>query len=199
MRKPRSKTGFSSIINAKDAQITYPKRWYTWVVTWFYVGRLGVATGTLGSIAVYPLYAWVISTAESVSDIQQKFAILAVLIGVVGWIAISKFEEDTRTHDHKSVVIDEVIAMLAVLAACFGDAYNISLSIYSITKIAPQYMAFILILGIFRYFDIHKPFFIRQIDRNLYSSLSVILDDLLAALYSCLVLYVLNILCGKFL
>jgi phosphatidylglycerophosphatase A len=43
---------------------------------------------------------------------------------------------------------------------------------------------FIISLVIFRIFDITKPFFIKAIDRNFKNSFGVIIDDVIAGIYS---------------
>ncbi len=74
--------------------------------------------------------------------------------------------------------------MLVVMAIAFQDAYNLMLALYPWLNIAPSNGAFFLIFGLFRFFDIKKPFFIKKLDRMSKSSIFVILDDIFAALFA---------------
>ena len=77
---------------------------------------------------------------------------------------------DLGAADHGSIVIDEVVAFLAVLYFVGGDPFRAA-------------FAFLL----FRIFDIAKPPPIRQLDATLKNGFGVMLDDLLAAAYTLLV------------
>jgi phosphatidylglycerophosphatase A len=73
--------------------------------------------------------------------------------------------------DHGSIVIDEVVAFLLVLFFAGLTPWRIG-------------VAFVL----FRLFDIVKPPPIRQLDASMKNGIGVMLDDLLAAGYTLLVL-----------
>jgi phosphatidylglycerophosphatase A len=184
MKGPVLQPRFGDITHVKNARIKPPFTWYTIIATWFYVGRLGCAPGTLASIATFPIYYYVLSISYNFEEIQYFFSLLLVSLCLIGWYAVAAFEKITNTHDHSCIVIDEVVGMLFVMTFSFKDAYHISQAIYPLTHTAPTFVAFGIILLIFRYFDITKPLFIRHIDRTMQNSFSVLLDDLVAAAFA---------------
>ena len=101
------------------------------------------------------------------------FDLIAILIFLfVGVKAINTLG-DMWNHDASQIVIDEIVGVwIAILAIPFEWKYFL--------------YGFIL----FRFFDIVKPLFIRRIDK-LKSNWSVMLDDVLAGIYSNFVLLVL--------
>ena len=76
-------------------------------------------------------------------------------------------------EDHGSIVWDEVVAFLPLAALASSS-------------LLLQALAF----GLFRLFDIWKPFPIRQFERQVKGGLGVMLDDLIAACYAYLVFIV---------
>ncbi|MFI4983911.1 MAG: phosphatidylglycerophosphatase A [Rickettsiales bacterium] len=186
-------------LNAARAnmRVKPPFAWYTIVVTWFYVGMISIAPGTLGSIATYPLYFWITETADGSEDISamhnvlKKFWAVSVFCFAIGWVAIIKFQQKTRTFDHKMVVIDEVIGMFITLAISFDWAYAIASKLASNFDMSERNFAFLVVLVVFRYYDIMKPFFIGAIDKYYKKPLGVILDDVAAAAFSALTIFIL--------
>ncbi len=186
------------IFNAKNAKIRPPFTWYTIIATWFYVGRIPFMPGTMGSLACFPIYYCIVSNAGDAARITQAFWIFFTLLFFIGWYAVSKFEDNTATHDHKSVVIDEVLGMLLVFCLCFPQIYSLSKILSQYISIKPIYLCFLTVFVVFRYFDIRKPFFIKYIDKYMRTSLSVILDDLLAGVFTFFTIYAVNLILGKF-
>ena len=129
-------------------------------------GLAPVAPGTFGTLVAWPI-AWLLHATGSDA---VYLAVTAVLF-VVGALAADATARDLGVADHGAIVIDEIVAFLVVLF------------------LAPsawpwQVLAFVL----FRLFDIAKPPPIREIDARLKGGLGVMLDDLMAAAYTLLVL-----------
>ena len=123
------------------------------------------APGTFGTIVGLPLF-WLISG----QSLNTQFAIIALLF-VIGIYFCDVAGKNIGVSDHGSIVWDEIVAMLLVLALTpFSAAYWL--------------VAFLL----FRLFDIWKPFPIRQFDAKLKNGFGVMFDDLLAAIYAVLTL-----------
>jgi len=98
-------------------------------------------------------------------------AILAIPLFFVGIWASAVTGRDLGVADHGAIVIDEIVAFLPV--AVFANKSPLMLAV-----------AF----GLFRLFDIWKPFPIRQVDRRVKGGFGVMIDDILAALYACAVI-----------
>ena len=101
-------------------------------------------------------------------------AFLAIPLFFLGVWACDKTGRDLGVQDHGSMVWDEVVAFLPLAALASAS-------------LAMQLVAF----GLFRLFDIWKPFPIRHFERRLKGGFGVMFDDLIAACYAYLVIIVL--------
>ncbi len=132
------------------------------------VGLVPVAPGTFGTLLALPLYWLAAPRFET-----PVFLLLTAGLFALGVWACDVTGRAVEAADHRGMVWDEVVAFLLVLV--FAPA-------------APwwQLAAFLL----FRFFDILKPPPIRYYDRTFKSGFGVMLDDLVAAFYTLLVLAV---------
>jgi phosphatidylglycerophosphatase A len=80
-------------------------------------------------------------------------------------------------HDHPAIVFDEIAAML-LLVPLIPDG--------------PLWLCAAFVL--FRFFDIVKPWPIRDVDHRMGGGLGIMLDDLMAALFAALCLQVVRTL-----
>jgi phosphatidylglycerophosphatase A len=117
--------------------------------------------GTLGGWAAFIVLAPWMTDAQWPAAIGVAFAL--------GALAAQKTGRALGKPDHGAIVIDEVVAFWLVLWLLPRD-------------IGTQVLAFIA----FRFFDIVKPEPIRAIDRRLKNGVGVMIDDLLAAVYTLL-------------
>ena len=111
---------------------------------------------------------------------NRAVGLIAVLVGVlialglvVGHWAIDRTGRDVGVHDHSAIVWDEIVAFWLVLWVIPQD-------------FSTQLVGFLL----FRIFDITKPAPIRTIDSQWQNATGVLLDDLLAAAYTLIVMAV---------
>ena len=135
------------------------------IATGFGAGYLPKAPGTWGSLLALPLHYFLRQLAPS------RYALALTAIFFIAVITAGQAEKILDRKDPGVVVIDEVIGML-------------------ITLIAAPNNPLIWLLGfvIFRFFDIFKPYPIRIIDQRLNGGLGIVLDDVLAGIYSLIVL-----------
>ncbi len=134
----------------------------------FGAGLAPVAPGTFGTLIALPLY-WLIQPRV---EPLEYLLVLAVLFGLGVW-ACEMTGRALGVHDHGGMVWDETVAFLLVL-------------FFTPAEMAWQAAAFVL----FRAFDILKPPPIRYYDRTLKSGFGAMFDDLIAALYTLIIIAV---------
>ena len=191
----KRKYDLSALLNVKAVKISPPFTWFTIVATWFYVGLIGFMPGTFGSIASYPIYWGIINKAEDLKEVIKYFWFASIIISLIGWWAVTKYQKATNTFDHKSVVIDEVLGMMLAFSIGFDAAYSLAKQL-QISSLQPWNTAFIIIFIVFRFYDIRKPFFIRTIDKKIKNAFGVMLDDAIAGLYTAITIIVFDKLYG---
>ena len=142
------------------------------------------APGTLGTLAAVALY-WLL--APVLPPLAIAFASIPLFF--LGIWASDVTARDLGVADHGSIVIDEIVAFLPLAAFAALGQKMVSDTIFL------QAVAF----GLFRLFDIWKPFPIRIFERRLKGGFGVMFDDLVAAGYAYVVLIVLAVAQHKFL
>ena len=142
-------------------------RLFMTIATGFGAGYLPKAPGTWGSLVALPLHFFLRQLAP------DHYALALTAIFFIAVITAGQAEKILDRKDPGVVVIDEVIGML-------------------ITLIAAPNNPLIWLLGflIFRFFDIFKPYPIRIIDQRVNGGMGIVLDDVLAGIYSLIVLQV---------
>ncbi len=132
----------------------------------FGAGLAPVAPGTFGTLVAIPI---ALGLRAQASDAVYLGVVVAFL--AVGVWAAAVTGRNLGVPDHGAIVWDEVVAFLLVLFFVGNDGVAVA-------------FAFLL----FRLFDIVKPPPIRQLDATLKNGFGVMLDDLVAAGYTLLVL-----------
>jgi phosphatidylglycerophosphatase A len=137
------------------------------ISTWFGSGFLFPAAGTWGTLAAFPIGIPLLMIS--------KWALFAgfLLVTIVGYFAVKKLESRTGIHDSPCYVIDEVSATFLILLTL--PAFN------------PLYIT--LAFLVYRAFDTLKPWPVSWADRSIPGAWGVMIDDLMAAVYSILVLW----------
>ncbi|MDY0028551.1 MAG: phosphatidylglycerophosphatase A [Pseudobdellovibrionaceae bacterium] len=138
------------------------------IATWFGSGLIIPAPGTWGTVGGALFGIALMFFTSSFATV-----LVAVALTVIGYWAIRKIEHITQDHDSSFIVIDEVIAILLVFA------------------LMPEFSTLMTLSGfvIFRFFDAAKPWPINWLDRQIGGAAGVIVDDLMAALYTLLILW----------
>jgi phosphatidylglycerophosphatase A len=184
-----------SIINARKIRIKVPFSWYSVISTWFYIGKLP-ASGTFGSIATYPIFYYILMHSYSSANAKSQLLLTTLVLLVVGLIAVKKFQNATNTYDHSYIVIDEVIGQLLTLCISLDWLFHLS-SIIPV-NISSKTLAFLMALVTFRYFDIKKPLIIDYVNRKYKGAFGVIFDDILAAIFASISIYVIYLIANSF-
>lgn len=131
-------------------------------------GALPYAPGTWGTLIAIPFYLAIQTLPLTI----YLLITLAVIIGSI-WLC-DKISEEIKIHDHPSMCLDEIVGFLVTMIGI------------------PAQLSWI-ILGflLFRLFDIWKPQPVRYIDKNVGGGLGMILDDIIAGIYACIILHIL--------
>jgi len=135
------------------------------IATFFGIGFAPLAPGTVASAAAVLLYKGFLHRWS----LPLLFALIAA-VAMVGVWASALAAGDFGREDPRAVVIDEVAGQLTALVLCPADW-------------PPLLVGF----GLFRAFDILKPFPIRRIER-LPGGWGIVADDLAAGALSFLLL-----------
>lgn len=135
-----------------------------WIALGFGSGLAPVAPGTVGT-----LWAWAVFAALDPWLSDAAWGALIVLAFALGCWACERTGRDLGADDHGAMVWDEVVAFWAVLLV-----------------VPAGFTAQLAAFFVFRAFDVIKPPPIRWLDRHVRGGLGVMLDDLLAALYTVL-------------
>ncbi|MBM3740450.1 MAG: phosphatidylglycerophosphatase A [Acidobacteria bacterium] len=138
------------------------------VATWFGCGYSPLAPGTVGSAAAIAI-AW--AAHHWLGWGRWHFVALALVLTPVSVWAASRVCDASGKEDPQTVVVDEVLGQWLTLAGA--------------AALTPP--AWILAFGLFRLFDITKPWPIRQLE-HLPKGQGIIADDLGAGAYGALVL-----------
>ncbi|WP_253715842.1 phosphatidylglycerophosphatase A family protein [Bdellovibrio bacteriovorus] len=138
------------------------------LATLFGVGRIKKAPGTWGTLATIPLVI-------GLNHLGPFYYMSAVaLLLVVGTLACHIYEQDHEGHDHKEIVIDEVLGFLITMV-----------------WLPMTWQAILIGFVLFRVLDIGKPLFIGYLDKKVQGGLGVMLDDVAAGLVASLIMQVL--------
>jgi len=140
------------------------------LATWFGSGFLLPAPGTWGSLAALPFGLFILWLGD-----VQTLTIALFLTIILGLWSTKKFQQETKTHDSKMIVIDEVAGQWIPLLFC---------------NLNPLWI--IASFALFRLFDILKPYPISWLDKNAEDEWGVMLDDILAGTFAAITLIILQ-------
>ncbi len=145
------------------------------IASGFYSGYAPIAPGTFGSLFGVILVYFINSILLRFGVEGNVFIISNILMVVISYFlgvwAVKKVH-DIWKHDDGRIVIDEIVGVWLGL-------------IFIPVDVKYYLLAFV----VFRFFDILKPFGIKKIDQ-LGGDSSVMLDDVLAGIYSMIVVIV---------
>ena len=147
-------------------------------VSIFYIGYIRYASGTWGSLAsLIILYCLFHLLTISLSFLISLFVFLFFLSNYL----INYFSSFTNSHDSKHIVIDELLGLFLIFL------------FYDLLFIYNDFFTCLLIFIIFRIFDIYKVFPANYFDKKFYNGYGVILDDIVAGIYTILTIIIINV------
>jgi phosphatidylglycerophosphatase A len=131
-------------------------------------GLLPKMPGTYGTIVAIPLYLLLSQLS------LLYYGLITFLLILISIYCCEVTSRDLGVHDYPGIVFDEIVGFL-------------------VTMFAVPFGWWSLLGGflLFRLFDIWKPWPITWLDQHVKGGLGIVVDDLLAGLYACLVLHLL--------
>ena len=154
------------------------------ISTFFGYGYLTKIPGTIAS-AVTTIFIYVAYEILEYKDLKFSI-ILFILLFFYSFYAVKDSETEFQNKDPRQIVIDEVLGqsmpLILLLYLSQTNQINISIEIYYI-------VSFIF----FRFFDILKPFPVSYFDKYHKNYFGIIMDDIMAGLYSMILIYLISI------
>ncbi len=145
--------------------MVFKKKALEFIATGGFLGKIPFAPGTCGALAGLPV-------AYLLSKLDPRYAIFLLILLILFSVFISHLAESLFDQkDPGDIVIDEIAGMVVAL-------YGLPFS--------PFYVIFAFV-G-FRFFDILKPVPIRWIDKQVSGGFGIVLDDVVAGLFTNVIL-----------
>ena len=143
-----------------------PRAALHWIAFGAGAGLAPRGPGTAGTAVAIPIYL-VIGTAP-----LGVYALAVACVVAVGVWVCGRTARDLGVHDHPGIVLDEIAGFLVTMTALPFDW----------VWMVAGFVAF-------RVFDIAKPWPISLADRTVHGGLGIMLDDLLAGIFACILLH----------
>ena len=140
----------------------------------------GTVTSAVTTVLIYFAY-------EVLGYTDLKFSIVFfILLFFYSFYAVKDSESEFKNKDPRQIVIDEVLGqsmpLILLLYLNQTNQINLSIEIY-----------YILSFIFFRFFDIFKPFPVSYFDKNHKNYFGIIMDDIMAGLYSMILIYLISL------
>ena len=151
-------------------------------LTLFQIGKIKYAPGSFASLATCVVFLFL----ANYFSVIFLFVLLLLIFGY-SIIAINNFYNTFDSKDPQEIVIDEFVGQMLPLLAI--PIYE---TLYPASKIFYCVLAFLL----FRFFDILKPFPISYIDKNTQGALGIMLDDVVAGIFTIIIMTIILFVFG---
>ena len=155
------------------------------------VGYIKIAPGTFASLITSIILFYLFRSSILIED----FSIICVIIiffFFYSLYAIESIKSQFQQKDAKQIVIDEVIGqsipILLIEYITFLQTQSFGADLY----------LYVASFFLFRFFDILKPFPIKYFDKNYKNSFGILFDDVLAGIYTLIVLLLFTYFSFKF-
>ena len=145
--------------------------------TLFFIGYIKWFPGTMGSFASLILVILLYKTLNIF-----EFIVLFIFLLILAIKLIEIYSKSIDKIDSDEIIIDEFLGI-----------YLIIIFSYDFKIFNNEFVKILLILLFFRIFDIIKPFPINWIDKNIKNSYGIIIDDIIAGIYTIIILALINV------
>ena len=157
------------------------------ILTMFGIGRSKFAPGTLASLVTCLIYFPIFIYKPNFLILIITFAIFSIYSIVL----IDQLQNKFKKKDPREIVVDEFIGQsipiltmyvtINITGAIGKDWYDY------LDFLSVSFLSFFLL---FRFFDIIKPFPINLIDKKMKNGFGVVLDDVLAGIFSVIIYWI---------
>ena len=154
------------------------------ISTFFGYGYLTKMPGTVASIVTI---VFIYIAYEILDYTSLKFSIVFfIILFCYSFYAVKDAETEFENKDPRQIVIDEVLgqSMPLILLLYLNQTNQINIAI--------EFYYFFSLLS-FRFFDILKPFPVSYFDQNHKNYFGIIMDDIMAGLYSMIIIYLISL------
>jgi len=146
------------------------------------IGKIKFAPGSVASLATC-IFFFIL---QNYLNLIILF-FLTILVFFYSLISINKSYNAFKSEDPQEIVIDEFVGQMLPLLA---------IPIYETLNPAPKIFYCITAFILFRFFDILKPYPINYIDNNTKGALGIMLDDIVAGIFTTIVLIIVFLILG---
>ena len=146
------------------------------------IGKIKHAPGTVASFIACILFILFFNFLNIIA-----IFLFTLLIFLYSFVAMNTSFNEFKTDDPQEIVIDEVVGQLLTLLAI--PIYE---TLYPLPLIYYCAISFLL----FRLFDIWKPYPISYVDNNVDGSLGIMLDDIIASIFSIIIICIIFFFIG---
>lgn len=137
------------------------------LATWFGVGHIPGGPGTYAAILVTPALVWLSM------HVGLEWRVLGLIaLSVISCVWCDRAEQAMGEEDSRRIVLDEVVGV--AWAVVWWDQLG--------------WMAAVLGLGLFRIFDMWKPWPISWVDARLSGGTGIMVDDVIAGWIAAMIL-----------
>ena len=154
------------------------------ISTFFGNGYISKIPGTFTSLSTL-IILYILFEVLNFKNLNY-ILILYSIIFFYSFYAVMDSETEFENKDPRQIVIDEVLGqsmpLILLLYLNQTNQINISIEIY-----------YILSFIFFRFFDILKPFPVSYFDKNHKNYFGIIMDDIMAGLYSMILIYLISL------
>ena len=157
------------------------------ILTLFGVGYFKYAPGTVASFITCLIFYILGESKFSLHNNEIYLVFFLIIILFYSIIIIDKLSHLFKKKDPREIVVDEFVGQSIPLMSFIFSADTF----VPIGEKTDNLIIFILLsFVLFRLFDIVKPFPINIVDKKMKNGVGVMLDDIIAGIYSTIVIYI---------
>ena len=160
------------------------KKFNVLISTFFGNGYVSKLPGTFTSLSTL-IILYIMFEIFNFRNINY-ILILYSIIFFYSFYAVMDSETEFEIKDPKQIVIDEVLGQaLPLILIVYLSSNNLISS--------PVEIYYLISFILFRFFDIVKPFPVSYFDKNHKNFFGIIMDDIMAGLYTMLIIYLISL------